>query len=75
MGTSSTSKLNATNHSFTTGEVVYYSPGISSTSNSGVTTGYYFVNKIDSNNLSLCFSKTDLLAQKFILFNPGIRTD
>ena len=75
VGTSSTSKLNATNHSFTTGEVVYYSPGISSTSNSGVTTGYYFVNKIDSNNLSLCFSKTDLLAQKFILFNPGIRTD
>ena len=63
-GIGGTSTFTCTNHTFTTGESVYYSP--SSNDTSGVSTGLYYVTNLTSNNISLSFSKSDIFSKKYI---------
>lgn len=63
-GIGNSSTLNCPNHNFYTGEKVYYVPS----SNSGINASIYFLNKIDDNNISLCYSNTDLYKNNYITF-------
>ena len=64
-----TENIIATDHPFSTGDSVYYSP--SDTSNSGIKTGYYFLTKIDDDNIKLSYSKNDVFFKKYIQVKPG----
>jgi hypothetical protein len=64
-----TTILNCPNHKFYTGEKIYYVPS----SNSGIKTSIYFLAKINSNNISLSYSNTDLYTKNYIEFsNVGL---
>jgi hypothetical protein len=68
------SKINVTNHLLNSGDKIYY---ISTSVISGLSTGSYYVHKIDSNNINLSESYVDSLSvpPKFIKFNSvGIGT-
>ena len=60
-----TSILNCPNHNFYTGEKIYYV----SSSNSGIKTSIYFLTSIDSDNISLSYSNTDLYTKNYIEFS------
>ena len=64
-GAGITSILNCPNHNFYTGEKIYYVPS----SNSGINTSIYFLTSIDSNNISLSYSNTDLYTKNYIEFS------
>ena len=51
-------KLNIVDHELSTGDKVYY---ISTSIISGLTTGFYYVYKIDSSNLNLCETRIDAI--------------
>lgn len=63
-----TDTINSTNHGYYTGEKVYYF----NRSNSGISTGAYYVERIDQNNIKLSFSKNDLLLKEYITFENQI---
>ena len=52
------------NHPYTTGELTYYYPLSSDTS--GISTGLYYVSNLDSNHISLSYSKSDIFSEKYI---------
>lgn len=68
-----TTTLNVVDHKLLSGDSVYYDP-VSST-NSGINTGYYYVSKIDNDNISLCYSRSDIFSKKLISVNSGITSD
>ena len=64
-GAGITNILNCPNHNFYTGEKIYYVPS----SNSGINTSIYFLTSVDSNNISLSYSNTDLYTKNYIEFS------
>ncbi len=68
VGASSTSLIYCPRHNIQTGESVYYDPGTNSTS--GLSTGFYFVTRVDLDNIKLSFSKNDIFSKKYITLNP-----
>lgn len=68
VGTSSTSLIYCPNHSIQTGESVYFKPDSSELT--GLSTGFYFATRVDSNNIRLSFSKNDIFSKKYVILNP-----
>ena len=68
-GIASTTILNIPNHNFYTGDSVYYS---SKTSTQLVEDGIYFVKKLNSSQIQLTKSRTNIDAQNFIVFYANI---
>jgi hypothetical protein len=64
-GAGNTNILNCPNHNFYTGEKIYYIPS----SNSGIKRSTYFLTSVDSNNISLSYSNTDLYTKNYITFS------
>ena len=57
--------LNIENHPFYTGDSVYYRSG-DAENNLGISDGYYFVKRIDGNNIQIARSREDLFNSKYI---------
>lgn len=72
-GIGSTDTLQVLNHPYETGESIYYNP--KNSVNSGIITGVYVVTKVDSNNIKLSYSRSDIFSQKYISVNSGITED
>ena len=73
VGTALTDIINITSHNYESGELINYRP--ISVSISGISTGLYYVTKIDQNHIKLSYSKADVFSKKYILVNPGISSD
>jgi len=71
-GSGITSIFYAQNHQLINGDFIYYN---SFTPESGISTGYYYVTKIDSNSIKLSYSKSDIFSKKYITSNSGISSD
>jgi hypothetical protein len=71
VGLGITTTLNVEKHNFLSGDKIYYD----SKSSAGISTGIYFVKKIDNDNLSLSYSNTDLFSKKYISLNVGVTAD
>jgi len=73
-GITTSEVLTSVNHKFYDGESVYMMPNDSVVS--GIDTGYYYVESLTKDTLSLAYSKADLFGKKFIKLNPvgGIGT-
>jgi hypothetical protein len=67
-GIGTTDTFYSPNHSYSTGETVYYQPKNSP----GIGTGFYQLTKIDNNNFKLSFSKADVFSKQYVQFNSGI---
>lgn len=68
-----TSILNVPSHNYVNGNLVYYDTF--NYSNSGVSTGFYYVSVYDSNNIKLSFSKADVFSKKYVEFKSGVSGD
>ena len=67
---SGTTVLTTNNHNFLTGDKIYYN------SNSvGISTGVYFVTKINDNQIKLSYSNSDIFNEKFIQIDYPITSD
>ncbi len=73
LGTGTTDIFRIANHQYETGEIIYYTPKNSVIS--GIITGIYSVSKIDTNNIKLSYSRSDIFSQKYISANSGITED
>jgi hypothetical protein len=71
-GSGITSSFYVENHQLINGEFIYYN---SDTPQSGISTGYYYVTRVDSNNIKLSYSKSDIFSKKYIFVNSGISSD
>lgn len=71
VGTFITDTFNVVDHDFLSGELVYYKPETSS----GISTGLYYITKIDNNKLKLSYSKSDVFSKKYINTNSPIIND
>lgn len=56
----SPSVISLNDHNFINGEKIYYTPESTSGEIVGLSTGFYYVKKVDNNNLSLCISKENV---------------
>jgi len=72
-GVGITDTIFSQNHNLITGDSIYYDP--ISSNFSGISTGYYFVTKLNDNTIKLSYSNTDLFSKKYISFNSGISSD
>ena len=70
-GIAITDTFNVVDHDFLSGELVYYQPETSS----GISTGLYYITKIDNNKLKLSYSKSDVFSKKYIQSNSAIIND
>lgn len=68
VSTANTDTINALNHNLFTGEKIFYY----GKSNSGISTGTYFVTRVDQNNIKLSYSNNDLILQEYITFENSI---
>ena len=73
VGSASTEVLNVPSHNFLSGELIYYNPN--SVSTSGISTGLYYVTRVDQNNLKLSYSRADVFSKKYIKLGSGITSD
>ena len=71
VGTSTTSILNAPEHNFLTGDKIYYSPSLYS----GISTGVYFLTKIDNDRISISYSNSDVFEKKYVQISNPILSD
>jgi len=71
-GSGITSIFYVQNHQLINGDFIYYN---SFTPESGISTGYYYVTKIDSNSIKLSYSKSDIFSKKYITSNSDISSD
>lgn len=76
IGISKTTIINTTkNHKFYTGEKIYYYPS----EKTGITTGEYYVttigNSVDSNQIQLSLSNSDVYSKKYVSVGYGITND
>jgi hypothetical protein len=71
VGVAVTDTFNVQNHNFLSGELIYYQPEASS----GVTTGLYYITRIDSTKLKLSYSKSDIFSKKYIQVSSPVTND
>jgi hypothetical protein len=71
-GTGITTTFYSQSHNYISGDVIYYNALYP---NSGISTGYYYVTKVDSNNFKLSYSKSDIFSKKYISVKSGITSD
>ena len=69
VGTGTTDIIDVTNHNFYTGDKVVFNPNGNPIS--GITTGVYFVSKIDNDRFKLSFSPSRIFINDFISFSEG----
>ena len=69
IGTGTTDVINITNHGFYSGDKVVFNPNGNPVS--GISTGVYFVSKIDINTFKLAFSPSRIFINDFISFSEG----
>jgi hypothetical protein len=67
-----TTIINANKHNFLTGDKIYYQ---SNSANSGISTGTYFVTKVNDDIIKLSFSNSDVFSQKYIKIENPITND
>lgn len=60
-----TNVIESQNHGFFTGEKIYYF----GKSSSGISTGAYYITRIDQNSIKLSFNTNDLLLNRYLSFN------
>jgi len=68
-----TSSFYVQDHNYVNGNLVYYDTY--DFNSSGISTGYYYVTVIDSNNIKLSFSKSDIFSKKYLEAKSGISSD
>ena len=68
VGVSNTDTFDCSNHNFFSGELAYYLPETSS----GLSTGLYYITRIDNNKLKLSYSKSDIFSKKYITVTSPI---
>lgn len=71
-GSGITTVFYSPSHNYTSGDVIYYN---AFHNNSGISTGYYYVTRVDSNNFKLSYSKSDVFSKKYISVKAGITSD
>ena len=71
-GSGITTVFYSPSHNYTSGDVIYYDAFYP---NSGISTGYYYVTKVDANNFKLSYSKSDVFSKKYISVKSGITSD
>ena len=69
VGAGNTDIIDVTNHNFYTGDKVVFNPNGNPIS--GISTGVYFVSKIDNNRFKLAFSPSRIFINDFISFSEG----
>ena len=72
IGSTTTNLVYAPNHNFITGESIYYEVKSEDTN---ISSGTYFITKVDENYFSLSYSKTDVYSKKYIQLNHNISGD
>jgi hypothetical protein len=70
-GTGKTDVFYSPNHTYVTGETIYYQPH----QNSGISTGPYQLTKITNDTFKLSFSRSDVFSKTYIQANSNILSD
>jgi hypothetical protein len=71
-GTGITTSFYSPSHNYVSGDVIYYNALYP---NSGISTGFYYITRVDSNNFKLSYSKSDIFSKKYISVISGITSD